>query len=241
MMRAIQTQSSLASVRSGWAGIERGELDRLGGLALELGGQDLAAADLDQDAVAAPDRGIRRHDEDGRVPIHRPHRVAGNFQRIGVSVLDGRKSGLVPAVAVGKAARVEIAGVGRPGRSRSSARSAPARATAPIRATNWSTVVLVAARHFATDSVDGQRCRWSGVTRLDLLKVVGSSPARLASPDGEVPARAASASMASQIWVWVEHGGWRGRRHGGTWVRRARRTAVGAGADRTDRRLGIIT
>src|SRR3981081_2511081 len=77
------------------------------------------------------------------------------------------------------------------------------RTAAPIRATNWSTVVLVAARHFATDSVDGQRCRWSGVTRLDLLKVVGSRPARLARPEGEVPARAASASMASQICVWV--------------------------------------
>src|SRR3981081_770620 len=77
------------------------------------------------------------------------------------------------------------------------------RTAAPIRATNWSTVVLVAARHFATDSVDGQRCRWSGVTRLDLLKVVGSRPARLARPEGDVPARAASASMASQICVWV--------------------------------------
>src|SRR3954453_17202358 len=64
-------------------------------------------------------------------------------------------------------------------------------------------VVLVAARHFATDSVDGQRWRWSGVRRLDLLKVVGSRPARLASPEGDVPARAASASMAPQIWLWV--------------------------------------
>ena len=58
-------------------------------------------------------------------------------------------------------------------------------------------------RHFASDSVEGQRWRWSEVTRFDLLKVVGSSPARLARPDGEVPARLASASIAPQICAWV--------------------------------------
>ena len=64
-------------------------------------------------------------------------------------------------------------------------------------------VTPVAASDFATDSVEGQRGRPSGVTRLDLLKVVGSRPAFLARPDGERPARAASRSSAVQIWACV--------------------------------------
>jgi hypothetical protein len=83
---------------------------------------------------------------------------------------------------------------------------APLRGAPPTSATNWSSVTPVAARHFATDSVEGQRWRWSEVTRFDLLKVVGSSPARLARPDGEVPARLARASIASQICAWVSMG-----------------------------------
>jgi hypothetical protein len=39
--------------------------------------------------------------------------------------------------------------------------------------------------------------------RLDLLKVVGSSPARLANADVVMPARSASRSSAAQIWSWV--------------------------------------
>src|SRR4051795_210790 len=69
--------------------------------------------------------------------------------------------------------------------------------------TNASMLVPVAASDFATDSVDGQRARPSGVMRFDLLKVVGSSPAFLARPDAERPARAASRSRAFQIWAWV--------------------------------------
>jgi hypothetical protein len=56
---------------------------------------------------------------------------------------------------------------------------------------------------FASDSVDGQRSRPSGVMRLDLLKVVGSRPERRASPEGESPARSASRSSAAQTWPWV--------------------------------------
>src|SRR5207248_10290023 len=63
--------------------------------------------------------------------------------------------------------------------------------------------LLVAASAFDTDSVDGHRSRPSGVTRLDLWKVVGSRPARLASPEGDRPARSASRSSAIQIWSWV--------------------------------------
>src|SRR5262252_1091551 len=77
--------------------------------------------------------------------------------------------------------------------------SAAGRAWSEIRATNWSSVAPVAASDFETDSVEGQRARPSGVMRFDLLNVVGSRPARLASPEGESPARAASRSIAVQI------------------------------------------
>src|SRR6185312_7553866 len=74
-----------------------------------------------------------------------------------------------------------------------------------------STFVPVAASAFDTDSVEGQRGRPSGVMRLDLLKVVGSRPAFLASPDGDSLARAASRSMAVQIWLCVSMANNRGR------------------------------
>src|SRR5262249_20129064 len=38
---------------------------------------------------------------------------------------------------------------------------------------------------------------------FDLLKVVGSSPARRASPEGDSPARSASRSSAPHTWPWV--------------------------------------
>jgi len=60
-------------------------------------------------------------------------------------------------------------------------------------------VAPVAVSDFETDSVEGQRARPSGVMRFDLLNVVGSKPARLASPDADSPARAASRSIAVQI------------------------------------------
>ena len=68
---------------------------------------------------------------------------------------------------------------------------------------NDSTELPVAASDLATNSVDGQRGRPSGVMRLDLLKVVGSSPAFLASPEGVSPEWAAKRSSAFQIWLWV--------------------------------------
>ena len=43
-------------------------------------------------------------------------------------------------------------------------------------------VTPVAASDLATDSVEGQRARPSGVMRFDLLKVVGSRPALLGEP-----------------------------------------------------------
>src|ERR1019366_9219708 len=77
------------------------------------------------------------------------------------------------------------------------------RAVSPINCTKVSMELLVAASALATDSVDGHRSRPSGGMRLDLLKVVGSRPERLASPEGDSPARSASRSSAVQIWSWV--------------------------------------
>src|ERR1700674_3309630 len=58
--------------------------------------------------------------------------------------------------------------------------------------------VPVAASALAIDSVEGQRARPCGVMRFDLLNVVGSRPARRASPEADKPARAARRSMADQ-------------------------------------------
>src|SRR3954454_24576201 len=68
----------------------------------------------------------------------------------------------------------------------------PPPASSPTSLAKVSIEEFAAASAFAIDSVEGQRSRPSEVTRLDLLKVVGSSPARLARPDGDKPARAAS-------------------------------------------------
>ena len=57
----------------------------------------------------------------------------------------------------------------------------------------------VALRIFETLSVDGQRSRPSAATRFDGLKVVGSSPARRASPDVVRLYRLATSSIAAQM------------------------------------------
>src|SRR5580704_4951727 len=63
--------------------------------------------------------------------------------------------------------------------------------------------VAVAVSALAIDSVEGQRARPCAVMRFDLLNVVGSSPARRASPEADRPARAARRSMADQTCAWV--------------------------------------
>src|SRR5947208_7823764 len=73
----------------------------------------------------------------------------------------------------------------------------------PISDTKDSMLTLVAESALASDSVEGQRARPSGVMRFDLLKVVGSRPDRLARPDGDSLARAARRSRAVQIWLCV--------------------------------------
>src|ERR1051326_1796922 len=90
-------------------GIERLQLHLLGALPLELLAQDLALAGPEHHAVAAADGRGRRHDDDVTVAIGRGHRIAGDFQRIGVIVADPRKAHRVPALAGRKAGIVEIA------------------------------------------------------------------------------------------------------------------------------------
>src|ERR1700733_3045198 len=65
-----------------------------------------------------------------------------------------------------------------------------------INSTKISTGVPVAVSALAMDSVEGQRARPEAVMRFDLLKVVGSSPARRAKPEADNPARAARRSTA---------------------------------------------
>src|SRR3546814_15117730 len=64
----------------------------------------------------------------------------------------------------------------------------------------------VAFSTLASDSVLGQRCLPSLVMRLLLLKVVGSSPAWRASPEGERLYRAARRSIARQT-LWCSNMG----------------------------------
>src|SRR5580692_7918948 len=80
------------------------------------------------------------------------------------------------------------------------------RAPSPINCTKLSIELAVAASALAIDSVEGQRWRPSAVTRFDLLKVVGSRPDFLASPDADNPARSANRSSAVQICSWVSTG-----------------------------------
>src|SRR5690554_2874073 len=69
------------------------------------------------------------------------------------------------------------------------------------RATKSSSVAPVASSTLARLSVLGQRGRPFAVTRLDLLKAVGSSPDERARPEGVSPRVWASASSAIQIWL----------------------------------------
>ena len=121
-------------------------------------------------------------------------------------VIDRRKGDLVPALADRKAAVVEIAAGARLGEADQRHRLGRTVRRFGDQRDELLDVVPVAASDLAIDSVDGQRARPSGVMRLDLLNVVGSSPARLARPEADSPARAASRSIADQIWACVSIG-----------------------------------
>ena len=116
---------------------------------------------------------------------------------------DGREGDLVPALAGREAAIVEITAGAGLGKAQKRYRPRGAAGPGSIRVTKVSNGVLVAAKALAMDSVEGQRARPCGVTRFDLLKVVGSRPARRASPEADSPARAARRSMADQTCAWV--------------------------------------
>src|SRR5437660_1626744 len=91
------------------AGIERAQLDELGGLPAQLLGHHLALDGLDYDAVATPDRGARRDDDNVTITVERQHGIARYLQGIAVLVGDRWEVDLVPAAAHGKTAIVEIA------------------------------------------------------------------------------------------------------------------------------------
>ena len=75
-------------------------------------------------------------------------------------------------------------------------RAGPSRGSTSSR--NSSRLAPVAARILATDSVDGQRSRPSGLTRFERLKLVASRPAFRARPEAERLYRWAKRSMAAQ-------------------------------------------
>ena len=145
----------------------------------------------------------RRHHDDVAVAIGRLHRIAGNFQREGMLVVDGGQRRSRPSPCRPESRHRRNGRRSPPARSRAAAPIARSRALSPINCTKLSIELLVAASALAIDSVDGQRSRPSAVTRLDLLKVVGSRPDFLASPEADSPARSASRSSAVQIWSWV--------------------------------------
>src|SRR5262245_1626384 len=89
--------------------IDRHQLDRLGGTALELLYHHLAVLGLDHHAVALADRGRRRDDDHRAVGIGGLHRVPEYLERVGVFVGDRRKRDFVPAFAHRKAGVIEIA------------------------------------------------------------------------------------------------------------------------------------
>ncbi len=202
--RAIHSTSRTGRLRSPCSALIERKLDRLGGAALELLHHHLALAGLDHHAVAAADRGGGRDQDDGAVAIGRLHRIAGDLERVGVLVVDRRETGSRPSPCRPGSRRRRNSRRRRLRRSRSAAPPWPAAARSrrsagrrPRRCSRWRPATS------ATDSVEGQRGRPSGVMRLDLLKVVGSRPAFLARPDAERPARAARRSRAPQICAWV--------------------------------------
>src|ERR1700677_3170319 len=81
------------------SGIEAFEFYSPGGLAHELLGHDLAFRGAHDDAVAAADGGGGGDDDLIAVAIHRLHRIAADFQRVGVRVGDLGEAYLVPAAA----------------------------------------------------------------------------------------------------------------------------------------------
>ena len=122
-MRAIQSTSSASSARSACAGSSDCSSSVLAVRRFSSFDHHLSVAGLHHHAVAAADRGARRHHDDVAVAVGGLHRIAVDLQRIGVLVACGGQRHLVPALA-GKENRCR-----RNGRH---CRPARGRATAPI-------------------------------------------------------------------------------------------------------------
>src|ERR1700761_8615208 len=88
-------------------------LQRLRHAPLQLADHDLAVAWLHHHAVAAADSHGRRYQHDVAVAIEWRQHLAGNLQCEGMLVGDGRQRRLVPALADGMSALVEILALAR--------------------------------------------------------------------------------------------------------------------------------
>src|SRR5882672_7584665 len=98
---------ALGNAAAGRAAADRLELDLLAGLTYQLLGHQIAAAGLDDDAVAAMEIGVGRHDHDVAGPVGRGQRVAADLEGEGVRVADARRIDLVPALADGMPGIIE--------------------------------------------------------------------------------------------------------------------------------------
>jgi hypothetical protein len=99
--------SAVGNVRSRCSELSDFNSTGLCGLALEFFDHDLAVLGLDHDAIAFAHVSSRRHDDDVAVAVGGLHRVAGDFQGVGVLVVHRGEGDLLPALADRKAAVVE--------------------------------------------------------------------------------------------------------------------------------------
>ena len=189
-MRAIQSMRSSGKTRLAWAGLKEASSTVFAVRRIRIFAITSPSVVRTHDAVAFAGRGVRRDDENVPVAVERLHGVAGDFERVGVLVVDawGRRIWSQPSPD-GEAAIVEEAagaGLGEADQ-RDAARRGAACAPAVSRPMKSSKLAPVASSTLARLSVEGQRGRPSPVTRFDLLKEVASRPARLASPEAESP------------------------------------------------------
>src|SRR5882724_1410675 len=98
---------ALGDAAAGGAAADRFELDLLSGLTNQLLGHQIAAARLDDDAIAAMEIGIGRHDHDVAGPVGRGQGIAADLEGEGVRVADAGRIDLIPALADGMPGIIE--------------------------------------------------------------------------------------------------------------------------------------
>ena len=190
MIRAIQSMSAAASERLGWSGLSEASSTARGLLRCRIFAITSPSRGLDHDAVAAPDRRVAGDDDRVAVAIERHHRIAAHLE--GEDVVAGaRETRSRPSPGRPESRHRRRSRRRRPGRGRGAARRKRRRLAgrgASPRSRGRSPIsVPVASRILAMLSVEGQRGRPSAEARFDLLKVVGSSPARRARPGRRQP------------------------------------------------------